>query len=62
MTTAESGQAITEYALLLVALMSVGLIAGAVMNSLYDGAFMDLLRGFGIYADNYDFVLSLPFP
>jgi len=58
----ESGQALAEYAVVMMALFTLVFITGTAVESLYDGAFLDLLSGFSMYSDNYDLVLSLPFP
>jgi hypothetical protein len=58
----DSGQAMTEYAIVMVGLVTLVFLTGATMNALYDDGFFQLLRGFAMYSDAYDFVLSLPCP
>jgi hypothetical protein len=62
MTRNDAGQALTEYAVVMAALITMIFVTAGVTNWLYDGAFFDLLSGFGLYSETYDLVLSLPFP
>lgn len=58
----DSGQAITEYTIVMLGLMVLMWGTFRVFEGFQSGAFLKLLGGFGAYADSYDLILSLPFP
>jgi hypothetical protein len=58
----QRGQALTEYTLVMVALLFAMWGTAQVFNRFQSGSFLELLRGFGIYSKSFDLILSLPFP